>query len=636
MISRLLTGLPGAQSSALLILLCISELTLATVAHNPFPRPAELEADIQFWTRVYTEIGTTAGFIHDARHLSIIYEQIEFETDTTRRKRERIVASSKTKYARILAKLATGNRDRLTTEAQRVLSLWPQDVSREQLKDAAKNLRFQLGQADRFLAGLERSGQWLQDIQQILESHEIPAQLAVLPHIESSYNPGAHSYRGASGLWQFTRSTGKLYLRIDRVVDERLDPIKSTTAAAELLKDNLDVTGTWPLAITAYNHGAKGMRRAIRQTNGNDIAKIVREYKSRSFGFASRNFYIGFLAAIDVVENANSHFGEFEFSQPPPLLSLRTEDFFNAHSLAQHLGIEHTVLQQHNPALRSVVWQGVKYIPRGFILKIPKNLLLGSPSKILTQIPVQDRFQFQRQETEYKVARGDSLSTIAAQYGTSVSVLTALNDLSSKHMIRVGQTLKLPLAEQSNSEKFGETNTPSVTAEKRQSQTARLATSTTTSVSAANLDRYSVDSNRFIKALIPETIGHYANWLGLSSSVITELNNIKNQQSLLMGQKLRLDFSRVTAQLFEQRRREYHTRLREQFFARHRITNVIDYTVQVGDSLWTLANNKYGIPIWLLQNYNPGFDFENAKIGGRLKIPQVNRITASNSTAETS
>src|SRR5437763_250276 len=150
-----------------------------------------------------------------------------------------------------------------------------------------EDVRFQLGQADRFRAGLIRSGAWETHIAQVLANLGLPAELAVLPHVESSFNPAAYSKVGAAGLWQFMRSTGRRYMRIDSAVDDRLDPFRSTEAAAQLLAYNYRVLGTWPLALTAYNHGTAGVRRAKETLGTDDIVRIVRSYNSRTFGFAS-------------------------------------------------------------------------------------------------------------------------------------------------------------------------------------------------------------------------------------------------------------------------------------------------------------------------------------------------------------
>src|SRR5690606_37387138 len=171
-------------------------------------------------------------------------------------------------------------------EERRVLELFGDKPSDAELKAAASRVRFQLGQADRFREGLIRSGEWKPYIISVLEKRGLPRELAALPHVESSFDPTAYSKVGAAGMWQFTRSTGLRYMRIDHIVDERRDPFFSTDAAARLLEDNYAFLGSWPLALTAYNHGAAGMRRAVSQLKTKDIGVIVEKYRSRSFGFA--------------------------------------------------------------------------------------------------------------------------------------------------------------------------------------------------------------------------------------------------------------------------------------------------------------------------------------------------------------
>ena len=126
--------------------------------------------------------------------------------------------------------------------------------------------------------------------------HGVPTELAALPHVESSYNPAARSHVGASGIWQFTRSTGRRFMRVDHVLDERNDPFRATEAAAKLLAYNYSIAGNWPMAITAYNHGLAGARRAMRRHGDTAYTDILRRYNGRAFGFASRNFYVAFFS----------------------------------------------------------------------------------------------------------------------------------------------------------------------------------------------------------------------------------------------------------------------------------------------------------------------------------------------------
>ncbi|MBI2115459.1 MAG: transglycosylase SLT domain-containing protein, partial [candidate division NC10 bacterium] len=119
--------------------------------------------------------------------------------------------------------------------------------------------------------------------------------------MESTFNPQARSKAGAVGLWQFIRSTGKRYLSITRRRDDRRDPIRATEAAARLLRHNYEALGSWPLAIIAYNHGREGILSARAAVGSSAIEEIIARYTGPRFGFASKNFYAEFLAALELV-----------------------------------------------------------------------------------------------------------------------------------------------------------------------------------------------------------------------------------------------------------------------------------------------------------------------------------------------
>ena len=212
------------------------------------PRPVELEPAIQFWVKVYTEVDTQSGFLHDANHLSVVYSAMPLDRKRIEVRREQIKGT--------LRLLATGKREGLTSEQQQILELWPADVDGQTLRAAAENVRWQLGQSNAFLAGYKRSGLYRNHITSVIEDKGLPAELIALPHVESSFNPSAYSLAAAAGMWQFTRATGQRFMRIDHIVDERMDPYISAEAAMSLLEYNYRVLGTWPLALTAYNHGA--------------------------------------------------------------------------------------------------------------------------------------------------------------------------------------------------------------------------------------------------------------------------------------------------------------------------------------------------------------------------------------------
>src|SRR5207237_4490387 len=133
------------------------------------------------------------------------------------------------------------------------------------------------------------------------------AEIALLPLVESSFENRARSNAGAAGIWQFTRGTGRLYLNVNRKLDERLDPARATWAAARLLHDNYNALGSWPLAITAYNHGRAGMQRAQNEI-GSELTSIIERYDGPLFGYASMNFYSEFVAAVEVYVNYRQYF----------------------------------------------------------------------------------------------------------------------------------------------------------------------------------------------------------------------------------------------------------------------------------------------------------------------------------------
>ena len=199
----------------------------------------------------------------------------------------------------------------VSSKEKRIAAMFTGKNATREMAAAAESIRVQTGMKERFLEGVVRSGAYMSAIKQIFRSYALPEELAYLPHVESSFDTSAFSKVGASGVWQFTKSTGKNYLRIDRAVDERSDPILAAHAAAKYLKNSYDQLGTWPLALTSYNYGTAGMKRAVNEKGSYE--RIFSEYDKGHFKFASRNFYSEFLAALISAK---------ELEQAPSILSL--------------------------------------------------------------------------------------------------------------------------------------------------------------------------------------------------------------------------------------------------------------------------------------------------------------------------
>ena len=338
---------------------------------DPFPVYACLQTNVDFWKKVYTEYTLEQGIIHDSWNVSIVYEVIDLEDEDRpgafmiNKKR---IKRAEEKYKNILTKLARGT-PASSPEEQRVVDLFGPTATRKDFEQARRNIRCQLGQMDRFQEGIIRSGACLEQIKAVFELYGLPADLAYLPHVESSFNHKAHSKSRAAGIWQFTRPTGKRFLKIGHELDERRDPIFSSHAAARLLRENYQVLRDWPMALTAYNHGLSGVLKAKRAKKTYEA--VFSEYKSRSFKFASRNFYSEFLAARDVAKSYRQYFGDLELENPPSTHEVVVGNKVPVKDLARYFNVNLADIKNLNPSLKDSVYKGQKPLPKGYTLRLP-------------------------------------------------------------------------------------------------------------------------------------------------------------------------------------------------------------------------------------------------------------------------
>jgi len=408
-----------------------------------FPRPPAIESRVRFWTRVYSEVETNEGFIHDNRDLGVVYDVVRWPKGLPESQASDIYEGAKDRYAAILRRLAREPRDDLALEEQRVLALFPAGVSRTRLEEASEGVRFQRGQADKFRDGVIRSGQWEGFIRQVFRERGLPLELGLLPHVESSFNPVAYSKVGAAGLWQFMPSTGRLFrLRVDGVVDERFDPWRATEAAAALLANNQRITGSWPLALIAYNHGPGGPLRAMKELGTDEIGVILTRYEGPSFGFASRNFYPSFLAAVEVDRNHARYFGEVRKMAPARHEAVVTNGTYSARAIARTFGVDLGMLREWNLGLRDPVWRGQQLVPRGVTLRFPPVAGRPPATQLLASIPEEKPRQVAGRS--YIVRRGDTLSAIARRHGVTTSALASANGIRRTSALHAGRRLRIP------------------------------------------------------------------------------------------------------------------------------------------------------------------------------------------------
>lgn len=744
----------------LLAVIAFGAVAAPGVANDAIPRPPELERDVQFWIRVYTQINTNQGFLHDERNLSVVYTTLDFAPNSQPRERQAAVDAARDKITAALRRIATGAVP-ASGEDERLRALWGEEGTPLRLLQATSNIRFQLGQADRFREGLVRSGAWESHIAETLGRMGLPSEIAALPHVESSFNPAAYSKVGAAGLWQFMRSTGRRYMRIDSAVDDRMDPFRSTEAAAQLLAYNYRVLGSWPLALTAYNHGAAGMRRAKTALGTDDIVRIVRHHKSRSFGFASRNFYVSFLAALEIDRNPEKYFGSIERLSAARFHEIAMPAYVPVAALERVLELDRSELRSLNPALLASVWNGQRHVPRSYKLRLPLNGERWTTELLAQRLEPTEQFAGQPVSERHRVRRGETLGGIAASYGISTSALAAANGLKTTSRVRAGRYLELPhrkpipaatvaaiagptpnagggaapagdgraapggasvyvvrrgdsisaiaskvglsegellrvnsirnpnfIFEGQQLRLVDETPTAAIvsTGAPARNGPARLAAAAVAEsrppangtvtieqvasaeeesardvaavaaeaprvaqaepVSAAEAEAigpslgpaaeasvttdavdYSVANDGSITVAAAETLGHYADWVGVSAARLRQINSMKYGRPVLIGRRVKLDFQRVSRETFEERRRDFHRSLQANYFAAHRIVGTEVYVARRGDSLWTVTQRYARLPVWLLQQYNPDVDLSEMRAGTQIVVPRVEEVT---------
>jgi membrane-bound lytic murein transglycosylase D len=618
----------------------------AAGANDDFPLPEELRPDVDFWVDVFTRYTTDQGVLHDNRNLEVVYESLEFESGLSRRARQRRISQRRDHLRTVLQTLASGKRDGLSDDHKRVLASWPAGVSNETLAAASGRIRYQQGLKDRFRQGLIRSGRWRGYIEAQLRDLDVPVDLVALPHVESSYNPDARSNVGASGIWQFTRSTGRRFMRIDHVIDERNDPYAATRAAGRLLAYNYSITHNWPMAITAYNHGLGGVRRAMRQYGDTAYVDIFRKYNGRTFGFASRNFYLAFLAARQVDQNADQYFPGLVKDSALEFDAVTLPAYISAKALAKPLGVTEAQLQSHNPSLQATIWQGSKYVPRGFEIRLPSDMLDVSMANAIAGVAESSWQSDQLPDLFHRVARGETLSEIAEAYGTRVSTLVALNGLGSSNRIRAGAELRLPAAGPAPAVAASEPSaTPAIMVaaapaatvsaavdEATPSVMADVLTATRRSTPQTELlsdpSDYSVAADGTIEVHPLETLGHYADWLEIRTQRLRDINGFRFGAPVEVGNRMRLDLAAVDAKVFEDRRLAYHRAQQDDFFRKNVITGVAEHAIRSGESIWILSLREYKVPVWLFRQYNPELDLATVRPGTVVRFPLLAAVMA--------
>lgn len=427
-----------------------------TPRHSAFRVPAAMRGRVDFWKDVFAKYGKHQVVIHHREFPQVVFGVLDFSAEAATmdpvsldrhmdRVEKQTVLSMKEQIKELVggAEPATAFQKNFVEKMEGVPA---PSRSYKRLLDEDL-LRTQTGIRERYAQAVSRAWRYLPAMEHIFTSdYGLPKELTRLPFIESSFDYTAYSSVGAAGIWQFMPRTARSHrMLVGRYVDERRDPIKATRGAAEYLRLAYQELGSWPLAITSYNHGVGGVRSKVRQAGTSQIAELIEHPSERYFGFASTNFYPEFLAAVEIFEEHEKYFPEVAVQPPLRLVSYTVKSPMSGAQAAKQVGVGVESLREANYALLDPIWRGSARIPAGYVLQVPVERQ-GRSEKLETPEPVRSRIVTTDPGSEgkmYRVTRGDTLERIAERYNTTPSELVQLNRLSSRR-VEPGQVMYVP------------------------------------------------------------------------------------------------------------------------------------------------------------------------------------------------
>jgi membrane-bound lytic murein transglycosylase D len=301
--------------------------------------------------------------------------------------------------------------------------------------------QFQTVERDFFINSYKRSGRYVDRIMKDLNEAGLPEELAWLPLVESGFNVKAFSPARALGLWQFIASTGyKFGLKRDDWIDERLDPEKSTKAAIAYLQELHRMFGDWTTVLAAYNCGEENVLRVIRGQKVNYLDNFWDLYQRLPRETA--RYVPRFLATLHILKEPEQYGFDLGGAEEPLSFEVVTiEKQVRLDAIAKGLGISEALLSDLNPELRLKVTP-----PSRYSLGVPpvmSQALLASLDSIPEWSPVR------RSKLSYvyhRVSKGETLSSIAERYKTTVAAISKANHIRNRQLIKTGQKLKIPLS----------------------------------------------------------------------------------------------------------------------------------------------------------------------------------------------
>ncbi len=367
------------------ILLCLSLSCPSLLLGNSFPVSGIVSDQVYFWKKIFGQYTSKEVLIHDIDNPRLIIDVVDTgnlpplvgtERLSPDQKKNVILKAYIQRYEKGLSRFQDyGPQEAISYGKieKRLKAIYSQDKEGwKRLISGKARIRSQSGLRDQFAFAAQQASYYMPFMEKTFSEKKIPPRITRLPFVESMFNLKAISKVGASGIWQFMPGTAKSYMHVGQLVDERNNPLKATKGAAKLLAGNYAALKSWPLAITAYNHGQTGMKRAVKAVDSTDLDHIIRYYESPSFGFASKNFYAEFIAASSIYEGFKKSKNKENFH----LSSVVLPNQWSVGRILNHLPISKDVLQEYNPCIKDAAYQNQtnRFLPNNFEIFLPNHL----------------------------------------------------------------------------------------------------------------------------------------------------------------------------------------------------------------------------------------------------------------------
>lgn len=352
-----------------------------------FDRPPHIAMLMRFWEKVFQKYTDQQIVIHDFDHPEVVIDVVDFaklerklgSKSLSRTQREHFLRRYVKRYELALKRFAESQLDAISEGAmeERVYAVYSRNnAALASLLEGQSKLRTQTGLANHFVHAANIAQNYLPDMERIFAEYNVPAKVTRIAFVESMFNTAARSKVGASGIWQLMPSTARMFINVNHFVDERNSPLKATRAAAKLLSSNYQALGSWPLAITAYNHGAAGMARAQKLAGSSDIDQIIQTYRSPSFGFASKNFYAEFLAAANTYDLVSAQGLVANAPNRSQLQYIRLPRPMSLSQIVKQTKVSAEILRKNNPCLLPQFFSAHRNrtLPTNYEIAFPKSI----------------------------------------------------------------------------------------------------------------------------------------------------------------------------------------------------------------------------------------------------------------------